>query len=92
MGFRFSRRLQVIPGVRLNIGKRATSVSFGHRGAWITVGPHGRRRATLGFPGTGLSYTSTLRAGQRPNPAPSALLWLVVLLGVVGFLMFVAKG
>lgn len=91
MGFRFSRRLQVIPGVRLNVGLRATSVSIGHRGAWLTVGPHGKRRATLGWPGTGISYTSTLRPGQRPNAAPSALVWLLVLAGVVGFLKFVAS-
>lgn len=91
MGFRFQRRLQIIPGVRLNVGTRATSVSIGHRGAWLTVGPHGRRRATLGWPGTGISYTSTLRPGQRPNAAPSALLWLVVLLGVVGLVAFIAN-
>jgi hypothetical protein len=68
MGFRFQRRLQVVPGVRLNIGTRATSLSFGHRGAWLTVGPHGRRRATLGWPGTGISYSKDLSRGQRPNP------------------------
>ena len=51
MGLRFYRRLHVIPGVRLNIGSGGASVSFGHRGAWLTVGPHGRRRAILGWPG-----------------------------------------
>ena len=75
MGFRFYRRLPLIPGVRLNLSTRGASVSFGHRGAWYTVGSHGRRTATLGWPGTGLRYTATT-GGGRPRqgvpPAPSA--------------------
>lgn len=78
MGWRFQRRVRIVPGVRLNFGKRGTSISFGHRGFWYTIGARGRRRATLGFPGTGLSYTTTSGGAHRPArpappPAPSAL-------------------
>lgn len=52
MVFTFYRRASLLPGVRLNVGTLGTSVSFGHRGAWYTVGPHGRRTATLGWPGS----------------------------------------
>src|SRR5579859_5710291 len=95
MGLRFSRRIHLLPGVRLNVSGSGPSVSFGHRGAWYTVGPGGRRTATLGWPGTGLRYTATTggRTGSRPEPsasgprqgvppAPSALQgvgWLVAL-------------
>lgn len=87
MGLRFYRRLSVLPGVRLNVGTRGTSVSFGHRGAWYTVGPHGRRTATLGWPGTGARYTTTRTArSSSPTPgaprAPSAfggLFWLITI-------------
>jgi len=75
MGFRFSRRVRVLPGVRLNFGARGTSVSIGHRGAWLTLGPHGRRRATLGFPGTGISYSESYgghTAPRRPGQAQPA--------------------
>jgi hypothetical protein len=58
MGFRFSRRIRVLAGVRLNLSKSGASVSLGGRGAWFTVGPKGTR-TTVGIPGTGLSYTST---------------------------------
>ncbi len=54
MGLRFYRRLHVVPGVRLNFGTQGTSMRFGHQSAWLTVGPHGRRTATLGWPGTGI--------------------------------------
>lgn len=96
MGFRFYRRLRIAPGVRLNIGKRATSVSFGHRGAWLTWGAHGRRRATLGFPGTGLYYTTSSGGNSRPArpappPAPSALRGLASL-AVLAFAAWVVWG
>ena len=33
MGFRFQRRIKIMPGVTLNVGKRGVSTSFGRRGA-----------------------------------------------------------
>lgn len=54
MGLRLYRRLPLHPGVHANLGTMGLSVSFGHRGAWYTLGPYGRRTATLGWPGTGL--------------------------------------
>jgi hypothetical protein len=87
MGLRFYRRFPILPGVRLNATTRGLSVSFGHRGAWYTVGTNGRRTATLGWPGSGIRYTTT--TGGRPRqgvpPAPSALggvMWLVVIVAV----------
>ena len=54
--FRFRRSVKLFPGVRWNIGKKSTSLSFGGRGAHYTVGTAGRR-TTVGIPGTGISYT-----------------------------------
>ncbi len=59
MDLRFSRRLSLIPGVRLNASKSGLSLSIGHRRAWITVGPRGRR-VTLGLPGSGLYWTENM--------------------------------
>lgn len=56
MGFRFWRRIKIFPGVWLNISKSGISFSFGVPGAKYTVGRKGHR-ATVGLPGTGLSYT-----------------------------------
>jgi uncharacterized protein DUF4236 len=33
MGFRFHRSLKILPGIRLNFGKRGISTSIGVRGA-----------------------------------------------------------
>jgi tetratricopeptide (TPR) repeat protein len=57
MGFRFFKRLSILPGVQLNLSKSGGSVSVGPRGAKLTVGTSGGR-VTFGIPGTGLSYTT----------------------------------
>ncbi len=84
MGFRFTRRVSIIPGLRVNLSRSGASLSIGHRGAWYTVGPRGRR-VSLGVPGTGVywtekvSPTAPVHAGHRSG--------FVVVLIVVGLLV-----
>jgi hypothetical protein len=75
MGLRFRRSWGVVPGVRLNLGLKSGSVSFGVRGLHYTVGTRGQQ-VTVGLPGTGLYWTQkinspigTAQAG-RTNQAP----------------------
>jgi len=58
---RFWRRFKIFPGVWLNISKSGISFSFGVRGAKYTVSKKGRRRFTVGIPGTGLFHTHTYK-------------------------------
>ena len=58
MGFRFFRRMKIAPGLTLNLSKSGPSLSFGPRGAKVTVGRRSVRR-TVGIPGTGLFYKTT---------------------------------
>lgn len=70
MGFRFRRTVKIMPGVRLNVGKKGVSVSAGRRGANVTIGKTGVR-TTVGLPGTGLSHTTLHRSnaqGRRARP------------------------
>jgi tetratricopeptide (TPR) repeat protein len=57
MGFRFFKRMNILPGVTLNLSKGGGSVSIGPQGAKLTFGTSGAR-ATFGIPGTGLFYTT----------------------------------
>ena len=75
MGFRFQRRISLIPGLRLNLSKSGVSMSVGGRGLTTNLSSSGLR-TTIGIPGTGLSYrTSPLGSGGRrrktnkPQPA-----------------------
>ena len=95
MGWRYWRRVALLPGVRLNLTLHGASMSFGHRGAWLTLGRAGRRTATLGF-GGGLRYTTTSRAGsvtprQGVPPATNALWGAGVVLVVLVAAIVVAR-
>src|SRR5437870_13864945 len=57
MGFRLYKRVRLFPGVSVNLSKSGPSLSFGVRGAHVTVGRRGVTR-TVGVPGTGVFYTS----------------------------------
>lgn len=74
MGFRFSKRITIIPGVRLNISGSGISTSVGPRGLSLTMGKRGTY-LNAGLPGTGLSYRERLdRPGRRSaaQPAPES--------------------
>lgn len=62
MGFRYRKRIKIAPGLRLNLSKTGTSWSVGRRGATVNFG-RGRRRTTVGLPGTGLSWSKSERIG-----------------------------
>jgi len=91
MGFRFRRTFRLIPDVRLNLSKSGVSTSIGTRGAWLTFGKRGTR-ATVGVPGTGISYTATSSShppqehlehhvtAEAPQPTrSSAGAWVILL-------------
>jgi hypothetical protein len=82
MGFRFRRSLTIVPGIRLNLGRRGISTTVGRRGASVTFGRRGAH-ANLGLPGTGLSYRQRLdlpgdRSAARPPGATGPLLLVVL--------------
>ena len=71
MGIRFRRSLKIIPGVRVNLGKKGISVSTGVKGANMTAGTSGVR-LTAGLPGTGLSYTHKVSSHTTSRQAAQA--------------------
>ena len=59
MGWRFRKSVKIAPGVRVNFGKKSTSVSFGSKGFRTTYSSSGRKTTSVGIPGTGISYSKT---------------------------------
>lgn len=59
MGLNFRKSISLLPGVKLNLNKKSAGLSFGVKGARYSINTSGQRRATVGIPGTGLSYTKT---------------------------------
>lgn len=64
MGFRFRKSFKVAPGVRLNVGKKSSSISIGGKGIRTSISTSGKRTHTVGIPGTGISHVST-SGGKR---------------------------
>jgi hypothetical protein len=70
MGFRFRRRLKILPGLWINLSKGAPSLSIGGRGATTNIGAKGVT-TTLGIPGTGLSYRFGPKRARKKSTPPT---------------------
>ena len=65
MGLRFRRSIKIAPGVRLNVGSKSWGISTGVRGARISTNSKTGTHASVGIPGTGLSYRHKI--GSAPK-------------------------
>lgn len=99
MGLRFRKSIKLIPGVRLNIGLRRSSLSFGGKGFTYNVGSSGPSRLTVGIPGSGLSYSTNVQP-QAPaaiiaNPLPTRRRYsatrFVIIAFVLGLIYIVSR-
>lgn len=66
MGFRFQKRVKILPGVRVNLSKSGVSTSIGVKGAQVTLG-HGKTRTTVGLPGSGISHSTVTSNNKQPQ-------------------------
>ena len=65
MGFRFRKSFKIAPGVKLNLNKKSTGLTFGGKGVHYTVNSKGKRTTSVGIPGTGLYYTSNSSGSKK---------------------------
>lgn len=61
MALRFHKSIKILPGVRLNINKGSLSLTAGIKGAHYTVSTKGTGTASVGIPGSGLSYQKKMK-------------------------------
>lgn len=91
MGLRFRRSIKILPGVKLNLGKKSAGVSAGTTGARYSVNSSGRKTSTVGIPGTGLSYSKSSGCGKKSDKGSKSVLpWRLIL--TVGILIFILIG
>ncbi|CAI0824946.1 DUF4236 domain-containing protein [Serratia entomophila] len=65
MGFRFIKRIKIAPGLYLNVSTGGASISVGMPGAMINFGGKNGAKATIGIPGTGLSFQQNLLGREQ---------------------------
>jgi hypothetical protein len=61
---RFRKQFKLAPGLKFNINKKSAGLTLGARGAHLTYNTKGQRTASVGLPGTGLSYRDTKTVGS----------------------------
>jgi hypothetical protein len=69
MGFNFRKSVKIMPGVRLNVGKKSAGLSFGGRGMRYSINSNGGSRVSASIPGTGLSYSTSLTGRSQRTTA-----------------------
>jgi tetratricopeptide (TPR) repeat protein len=65
VGFRFYKSVKLGKGVRLNLSKTGVGISSGVPGARYSIHSSGRRTASVGIPGSGVSYRKDMRSSTR---------------------------
>lgn len=65
MGLRFRKSIKIAPGVKLNLNKKSSSITFGGKGIHHTISSTGKKTTTVGVPGTGISYSKTSGGGHK---------------------------
>lgn len=66
MGWRYRKRIKILPGIHINISKSGISTNVGVKGASVTFGPKGTYVNT-GFPGTGLYRRDRVSGSDKKN-------------------------
>lgn len=71
MGLRFRKSIKIVPGVRLNIGKKSVGVSAGVKGYRKSINSSGRVTTSIGTPVAGVSYVKTENFKTKKKKAAS---------------------
>ena len=66
----FRKSIKIAPGVHINLSKRGTGISFGVRGAHVSLSPTGRVTKTVSLPGTGIYYRDVSTVSSRSKGIP----------------------
>ena len=72
MGFRFRKTISLGKHLKLNISKSGISITTGVKGAHVSVNQKGRVTSTVGIPGSGLSYSKSVKIGDKYGSGKTA--------------------
>jgi hypothetical protein len=65
MGLRFHKKINILPGVDVNVSKSGLGLSVGPKGAKVSVNPKGDVYGNVSIPGTGISYREKLNKNNK---------------------------
>lgn len=65
MGIRFRKSKEILPGVKVNLGKKSVGVSVGGKLGGVSVNSRGDVTKRVSAPGTGISIVDRERAQKK---------------------------
>lgn len=71
MGFRFRKRIKILPGFWFNLSKSGISTSIGGKGLTVNL-KGGKVKTTASLHGTGLSYSETTGGRHEAQEASAS--------------------
>lgn len=86
MAIRFRKSIKLFPGVKVNLNKNSTSVTFGGKGIHRTYSSTGRTTTSAGIPGTGLYVTETTGGKKKNIPQQKEYPRAIQILGKLSFI------
>jgi|HubBroStandDraft_6_1064221.scaffolds.fasta_scaffold1865523_2 hypothetical protein len=92
---RFQKRIQLMKGVRLNVGRRGVGVTVGGRLARLSMTARGQLYQSASIPGTGISMRRTLGSVRQlsqvsPSRRPRLITPVMIGLAVFGLMLLLA--
>ena len=93
MSFRFSKRIKIAPGIKLNVSTKGVSTTVGPKGMSVNVGKKGAY-LNAGLPGTGISSRTKIASANTsnttrvPQSSSSGLIIGIVVVAAVILLAF----
>ena len=82
MGFLFRKRINILPGLWLNLSKRGVSTSIGGKGLTVNL-KDGKTRTTASIPGTGISYRTTSTSTPTTRSGIPGWIWVLIVVAIV---------
>jgi len=82
MGFRFRKRIKILPGFWFNMSKSGISTSIGGKGLTVNI-KDGKTTTTASLPGTGLSYRTTSTSTPSTRAGIPGWIWVLIVVIIV---------
>lgn len=67
MGMRFRKSFKLLPGVKVNMGKKSIGVSVGNKYGGVSINSKTGARSRVSIPGTGISFSETTSSHKKKN-------------------------
>lgn len=83
---RFRKRVKIAPGVSLNVGKKSAGVRVGGRGYGVSTNTKTGTRASVGLPGSGISYSKKI---GKPGGGTGCMVFLAATAAAAGTVIWI---